>query len=371
MDVHMKDIWHDFRIVKLFFGIQKFESESKRLIHTFMMFSYILISILNQALYVYTFINSTSASEKIQCSTFLSMFVLQYFLAPVIITKIDTYERILNYCEGLNFKYPEFFKNCKNLSEKIFRGFVFGLAVIVFVALSIQTVIISILKNELRSPLFVQTPYDHKWTMPFIIFIQITNAFVSDIVIGTVISVILIMMNHFLRLFDIMKVSIKELALETTENKRFDGIKKLVNLHSDLITAQKLLIDFSFFPTIIVEFMTYCLFFVIWFCIFFFPETAFNATAASGMLSIHIGFCYFNEKLADAYDDLKNEMFGLEWYEMSPKERKSLNQIMMALNQPRLLRTGPFHILNFKELSVMLKRVYQCGVVINKFMSFN
>lgn len=115
----------------------------------------------------------------------------------------------------------------------------------------------------------------------------------------------------------------------------------------------------------IMEGMTYTLFFFMWMVTFFIQDLLFVAMAASGGIFPYIVFCWIHECFFDASANLRQTLHQLEWFTMSVKQRV---QLLVMVDHPKLLRTGPFHIVCYNELGNVFRRVYSIGLCINKSM---
>lgn len=172
-------------------------------------------------------------------------------------------------------------------------------------------------------------------------------------------------------IFSFFQIRLRALTSRTTSVEFHRAIKDLVGLHTEMIVYQNKLADLSVVPTLILEFISYGLLLIMWIIVFFLNDLAFLGLIASANLLPYFVLIWMNERLADAYDELRQVLYAIEWYNMSTNKQKALLQIIIIIDCPKLLSAGTFHLINYEGLADMLNRVYSYGLFINNLLEIS
>lgn len=184
-----------------------------------------------------------------------------------------------------------------------------------------------------------------------------TSMLICNILIALTLS---IMINHYKTALAAMSVIIH------TKKDPFEIIaKEFVEMHADLITQQDNFYDLMSILVLLNEIVAYGAIFISWFIIFFARESMVMAVVALFPPILFISIALINEDLSSAYDDLRQSIHDVNWYEMPPKDRKYLLLIMKVVDRKRLMHAGPFHVVNYELVNRFLSRVYSYGMILN------
>lgn len=360
----LSHIWKAVRFVKLSFGLETFQSPKKAKVQKYVC-KFLRATTVLLVLTTYCgYFTCHEPHEKIQVKIEIIGSSLTYFCMPIFIKKRELVDIGLLWCENLQRKYGrfQFFKTCKKDSTKVFQMFVYGIPLgSVFLLLSQS--LYSYYCKIFLAPLGTVAP--NAWSFVFISSTQYIGIYLLSLTFSISFSFIFTMQSHFSATFSYIKNVLAQLKPKMTDKQVRDIIKEAVDLHCEIIEYQILLEEFHYFIILIIEWVIYLLILLTWIVVFHMPTLIIFASGTLGYLLVYFIICWTNEKLDDAYDDVRDALYDLEWYEMPPKQRNMIQLVMVAYNRRRFVRAGPLHILNFEGFADMLNRIYSYGLIIN------
>lgn len=332
--------------------------------------------ILNMCSLFYTFIIAFINVDKLiifGMGIIILVASISLILGYKFLVNIDKYNDCLEKCKNvcaemlsltnLNVK-KEFQKFlCESKVElKIQR--IFAKASTVAIAI-VQPMIMSVYFHKFMIPVPILIPFfdPHNFFCWIVLYL---NQFVMTIFLVNLNNIIFVTMyiiiKHFLTVIIAMKDIIKQ--LKENMNEFNSNVKTYVQIHCNLIEHQNIFINLTSFQIFLFETLAYTLFLLAWITIFF-DQTALPV-CVGGLLATMPYFILtrMNEIVSDAYDDLRNSIYDLKWYEMTPKDRKTV-LMFLVMDQQKLLKVGPLHILSFEYLSIFFNRVYNYGLYLN------
>lgn len=372
MEKNLKNIWKIYGISKASIGMADFENPCLTRAQTVLRrFAYLGVICYNASFWV-GFLAIDNLFLVIQTGIFAITCPIASSAMLVPFRFKNKYHKCLNWCEDLHSRlgHYECFEKCKETSTKIFlfsaTAVPFG-TIVLFLA---QSIIFSILRGSLVSPFFTPSPFGTPGIV-FACFFQYFGTSYIIVCLGIVYSFVFLLLQHFIAILEYMQVLLKQLGPTTPTPVFKKAIAEVVEMHCQVIDYQDVLAEIAFVPILILEIMNYGLFLLIWVTIFFINDLAVLAIAASGNVLPYFLLCWMSERLIDTYDEVKETLYDLEWYRMKPKHAKYLQQIMIAVNHPKLLRAGPFHIVNFAAMGDVLQRVYSYGLIVNNIAKTN
>lgn len=371
MAQHLFKIWEVFRFVKIIFEIEKLEG--RRLAKFQKYFCRILrwstlLYIIIEVSGIYVNFNKTDL--KIQSSISVGSDTLALFVIPIFLQNVDKLENCLNWCENLQQKYCTTapFINAKRNSIKMYEYFVYGIPTTTII-LTVFNACYSLYTGRLISALNIPAPFGSRWLFILICLIESFGVILISIVVAKFLAFIYLMQSHFSAAFKCMAQTVNCLTSNMNDKIFIGIIKEAVDLHCEIIEFQIITGNFMFYPILFFDWATYGMFLIAWMAVFLFHEAIFVAIGCVGYGVLNFMVCWTNEKLNDSYDHVKDTLYGLEWYEMTPRQRRTIWQVMVMLDCRRLLRAGPFHIMNFESFVDLLHRVYSYGLVINNVVA--
>lgn len=364
MTLQLKKLWSVYRFVKISFGFDKFETKRKRRFQTFFCSILGICSFLLVLTLYYGYFTSETSSAKIQTRIISAGMTLAFICIPIFVAKREQVTIGLRWCENLQAKYGwmSYFEESKVKSSKTFKVFVYGIPGGSVSLLTIQSIYNAC--NGIRLAPF-GTPTPNIGIFVGICLVQCIGVYWHSLTFGMNWSFIVVMQSHFVAAFDHVKTILSQLRPKMSEKDFNAVIKESVDLHCNIIEYQVLLEHFTYYPVLIIEWIIYLLLLISWIAIFHFRDGFFVAFGTALHAVVYFAVCWTNENLDDVYDDVKNSLYDLEWYEMPPKQRKIIQMVMVALQKRRFVRAGPFHVLTYESFADMLNRVYSYGLIIN------
>lgn len=284
----------------------------------------------------------------------------------------DLYADCLKWCEDLhskpqdNSKIRSCFEKCASDSNKIFEYFGYYLPPIVLCSSLAQIVLQSGIDGRFESVVPIYLP-----------FVSEENT------IGRIVSCINVcvalfsLLTFFIMAFGSIFVTIRHaIAIMESTKIRFQSailtnmasVKDIVLPYCDMIHRLDLLIKLTRSSILCYETCVYNALLLTWIIVTFKPSLVLFAISACGMMVFYFLLNIINEELVDAFEELRNFLYDLEWYSYNPQERRVLLQFMVMVNRPKLLTTGPFHTVCYNNFGAIFQRIYSFCVLINKLV---
>lgn len=365
--------WKTFSIIEICFNLKQHKNPKHQRAQKY--FSLMLLAglVYSDLSFLYSIFASAQVSTKIQSGlVFGALFLASVLVVVYKICRLQ-YENCIRWCEGLQEVYGKIqvFQTCKDTSNKIIKIFCFFGPIGSVIFLMIQAVIHSSITGKLQLPVPMTLPTDGiiLWIVTSI-YQCLSTAFFA-LILGIIYSLTFIMLEHSTAILQYMQIRVGTLTPTCSKQRFYETVKETVDIHCEMMEYHDILAQLTLVPCLIFEFLTYMLFLLVWIVVFHMHEAALMSMTAAGNLVPYIMLCVMAENHADAYDDLRYTLYDLEWYSMSPKQRKCLFQIMVMADRPKLLRIGPFHVVSFEAFADMLDRVYSYGLVINNLVAAN
>lgn len=364
-----------YRFAKISFGTEKLREHRWEKYQKYVCaFLYFCTAFLFASSFVGIFMHEDDLAMKIQSLIFFVVLFIAMTFILIFLKYSEASEELWDWCENLEAEYPNFecIQECKQKFEDAFEFIVYGMIFGTFVLMHLQTCF-NLYQGVLLTSAFTPAPFGNYWAFFVVHLLQSFGSFLMTIPASFVLATIFVMQNYFVTAFECMK-QIIQLRLTSPEmnDKIFTSIiKEAVDLHSNIIDHQKLLENFAYYPILIWECLTYGFLLLVWVAVFFFHEAIMFVCVESGYTLIYIIFCWTNERLDDAYDDTGDALYGLEWYKMSPRQRRVIQTVIGMLQRRRFLKAGPFEVLSFEHFTTMLDEVYSYGLVINNLVVLN
>lgn len=194
--------------------------------------------------------------------------------------------------------------------------------------------------------------------------------FISDVFLGAclIFGTMFAAVEYFLAIMSAMKLALDRLETPSSPQNYKNAIQLLANFHAELIEQQGIMSNLAMWPIFFFETNMYGIALVIWTISYFDRTQALIAGTNAGLVIPYIAISYLNEKLADGYDDLRAALYEFDWYNLKPRQRTMLLNIMVMVDRPILLKSGYFHFVNFDELRNFANRVYNYGLFINSMV---
>lgn len=310
------------------------------------------------------------------CVTILAFFKL------IFIRSTKLYGNCLEWCSKWhnqefdleNEKIKKILEDCSTRSTKLFQRVVVVLSSTVHIAIFFQITFLSVLNGRLIS--FQQTAVF--WSFEGDTFSEIVNI-INQTIVGCdnmlvdclFFGVVFVMIDYFVAIIGTIQTIVRNIQCPV-EREYFDkAIKLIVELHCDLIQQQKILVNASAVEILIFEMISFAMALWLWILFLFDNSQYFMIVAASGFIFPFAILCWMNEKLVDEYTSMKETLYEIDWYLLEPKQRRSLQLVMIMVDRPHLLTAGPFHLISFQELSNFMRRVYSSGLLIKKMIQLN
>lgn len=296
--------------------------------------------------------------------TFMVLLVFLFFLSNQ-----ERFEGLLKWCHNVHINNAEHcYKNAAHRSWATFQRLLFYLPLAALGFDGFQSVVMSIKKNRLEPfvpgliPLWRQQTFVNQLIVLCSDWFLTVTLFIS---FGTIIGIIYISLYHFIAVLEALQLKFRDLQLASSMKVFTAKIQQVTDTYCDLIDQQNKLIDLVSGLMLIFEVLTYFIVLLIWIVLFFDRQLIFLGLVMAGVGVLYFMICWINEKLVDAYTDLRFTIYGLAWYEMGAHQRKMLLPIIIMTGQPKLLSAGGFHVISFKTTAVMVNRIYRCGLIIN------
>lgn len=358
----LKVIWKIFLFIQVVFGDSRIFGKILKCVSVFLLFSEPFVS----ATVCYSFYIQTDLSMKIYFTNAITIVVVGGLFIPAYIALKDDYKALLEWCECVQqrFNCLLIFKECKKSATKVFKVMVVYLPVGVFVLHLGQWVNLSLESGEVVSAILTPTLSPIS-LMIFVSFYQIVGITVMIFAFGTVMGLIYVVLYYVIAVLRYLQEVAKKMERSQFEK---DVVKEFVDLHCEIIEIQLKLARFAFTPSMVLELMAYTLLIYMWVVVFFFHDMVVIAVAASAAVAPFIFFCVIHEQFLDEHENLRRTLHNLEWYTMKPKQRILLLQVLVMVDHPRLLKTGPFHVVSYEEMGNVFQNVYSIGLCINKFL---
>lgn len=362
----LTSIWRIYSSIQVIFGDfpvkNRYTSRILKLISNFL-----LLSVAFMVLTVwYSFCTVDLLSEKIYFGSGGSISTVGAFFVPTYMAFKDEYYDILAWCEDIQQRFGglRIFKQYKRSATNIYRiMIVFGPIAVFFLFLS-QWTVLSLTQGKVVSPLNTEIPMESNSVMFFLTLYQILGVCMMMFGCGAIMGLIFVMLYYFMATLEHLQEVAKNL-----EGPNFqEALRDFVGLHCEVREAQEKLARFAFVPTLVLEAMTYSLLIYTWIVAFFIHEMIFLAASASGTVIPYIMLCWVHEKFLDEYDKLRETLHSLDWTAMDPKQRKLLLPLLVMVDYPKHLKTGPFHIISYEEMGNVFNRVYSVGLCLNNYL---
>ncbi len=68
--------------------------------------------------------------------------------------------------------------------------------------------------------------------------------------------------------------------------------------------------------------------------------------------------CYINEKILEKFEDIKQVLYDLPWFDLAPNERKLLLTLMHCRNIQKGFTAAGIHGLTLERFGIILKAGY-------------
>lgn len=174
-------------------------------------------------------------------------------------------------------------------------------------------------------------------------------------------GILFVTIKHSIALINAMKALVHRQSFQSS-------FKVLTFFHCDIIERIKMLNNLMNSMVLVFEIATYSTILFAWIIIFFQRDMIPVALSGAGIASLYFLLCWMDEALMTAFEEISFYLYGLEWYMWSPKQRRTLLQVKILMDRPKILKAGPFHAINYTNLGTMVHRVYSYGIVINKII---
>lgn len=369
MEKRLKTIWKIYKVAQVAFGQvqsenrfwKKVQGVSSKLLRFSIFFG--------AANFIWAFFASSDILMKIYFANCINIASSGSLLLVVYMIFHQQYAILLNWCESLQERFGELaiFKKCGNSSTKIFTFMTVVVTGGIFVFVCIQWVVLSLVAGRIVSPVFTKLPFQSNPVMFVYGFYQAIAVVAMMLICGLVMGLIFVCLLHFMAALKYLREFSKSFTSLNDETLK-ENVQQFVELHTEILKIQEDLGHFAFAPSLILEGMTYGLFFFVWVVVFFIHHMAFLAVCASGAAIPYLMFFWVHEKFLDEHESLRQSLHNVEWYKMTPKQRKMLLPLLVLVDHPKLLKTGPFHVISYEELGKFLNRVYSCGLFFNKIV---
>lgn len=368
MGKHLATIFKIFHCVKVALGIEKFQNswhtKCQLLLRGFLCFS-LIIALLSA---VWTFYNVDGISAKLTYIILLVTALTFSIVTLILMSLITTCEALFSWLESLHGRFGSVanFEKCKKVSNRFVVVFccIFPIATAFMGVL--DCLIVGITTGKLESTFLSPSPFG-TWGTLAVFMLHIAAVLMLSVSNESIYAVVLVTLLHFRAILQYIQMRMKALNRQTSRRRFNATIKDVVNLQCELIAYQEILHRFTFVPGLIVEFNYYTALLFAWVAVFFVHDLAFIGMMGIGNSLPYLILCGVNEMLADAFDDLRETLYDLEWYCMSAEKQRVLLMVMAAVDNPKVMRTGPFHVVCFEELAKIWNRVYNYGLFLNNF----
>lgn len=296
----------------------------------------------------------------------------------------EMFIKTLENCENLHEEFlkkhhriQEVFENCRQNTCKLFKNIslAYIIGVIGFASIG-QPTVLSLINGKLMLTLPTHLPVEmnESFAFWFQYFLQFCGASPFIFMINILLGCTFVQMEYFKAAITSMKILIS-LVNENLERPRPKNIKKFrhsvkeyVKMSCQLIDHQNYLIKLTSTPLFLFEASAYGCFMGAWLIFFFKPEGFPIMVVFLSCTLPYFTLTWKNEDISDAYDELRESIFGIKWYKMNSKERK-MWLIIMTIDQKKSLQAGPFHSLSYDYLTTFFNRVYNYGIYLNILMS--
>lgn len=365
-------IWKTFYAIKWSWGVDNQRRASKQRWYFRFMILNTIFCITNNV----TSLAKFSGQDTVRATLvgFVSSAMGLLVLFKIIFVKtIKSYKDCLKWCEkwhAVPLEYvgiKERIEKCGSRARKLFKVVVVFGSSWSFLVLFIGTLILSFLKGTIApfAPTLVI------WTMEEGPTNQLINSlnqlFVGfDLVLVQFLffAIVFITVEYILTTVDCIQIILRhiEAPISPAHFKRI--IETVVNWHTDLIEQQGTLASITSMSILAYEIFSYALAFVIWTVFLFDNRQYFIAIVCLGMVVPFIILCWMNERILNAYANLKTELFNLDWNGLQKYQKQMILLVMVMVDRPILLRAGPFHLISFELLNYMLNRTYSFGLVL-------
>lgn len=372
----LTQVWNQLSALKRLFGLEDFQTHREvrrqKWLTRFFVSNIFLLNFL-------FFWNSLTSSEPIVLQIYRVILwtnvitvSLYYFLLK---RNKKIYENCLEWCEKFHVEWRDHFlirnrfEDCAVEATKIFRYCGRDLPCVILGIGLIETTVHSAINGRFEVFFPVYLPFVSDQVLLNRVVSFVNQCFACAVLCAPMLAsfgVIFVTVRYAMAAIDAMKILLKTTKFYETDFQA--TIKAVVDLHCDVIKRLDLLINLSKIPILFFEIASYSLLLLIWVIVFFAPSLISMIFAASGEFVIYFLICWMNEQLADAFVDLKLFLYDLKWYDLTPRQRKLLLQIMVAADRPQILQAGPFHMISYESLCSMLNRAYSYGVVINNIV---
>ncbi|XP_063704382.1 uncharacterized protein LOC134833845 [Culicoides brevitarsis] len=92
-------------------------------------------------------------------------------------------------------------------------------------------------------------------------------------------------------------------------------------------------------------------------------QQVFAIGVSTGAMLLYL-FCFINERILDKFEEVKNELYNIPWYELSPKDRKIL---LIAMNCDKIqagFTAMGIHFMDLKRFASIMNLVYSNVLVL-------
>lgn len=345
---------------KVVFGVAPNSDRLQKCLSGFLYLS----NVVTISCYIWSTFQSSLASLKVYSSITCVVAILGETFVPLNLYFGQTFDECWRWCESLQlrFGHSKSFKKCRKFSKLLFEFMIGCCPVASTVMLLLQTIVLSLLKHELVPVVILTFPFQNTYIKLLICTLQLSGLFQLGFAFMVMFTYIFVMLRHFIAILEYSTEMVTVLV-------DFSNLKQVVDIYCEMVQYYNVLAHFSFVPTLLLELIANGLLLFTWLVVFFMHDLAFAAIVSMGYLLPYIALCWLQEQFVEASRGLANALYDLPWYNMAPKERKVLLQIMVAVGQPKVLRVGPFHVICFEEFGQMLNSVYSYGLFINNLVA--
>lgn len=363
----IKTIWNCFYSVKILLNIVTLRNSKYRSIQRFSSIYLRLGLIVLILSFAWSFYKSGKASTKIERGLKLLLTLINLILYLLFNVNYNAIDDILVWIESLYRKYGQIgcFQKCKKISTQASVILIWIMPTLAFLMAIVDCIVTSIVKGKWESSVLSPSPFGF-YTIVVYIFYN-GGIFLIYTPVGATNAIMFITILHLRTTLEYMQQTLRNLTPQCSRNEFQNIMTKFVDTHCELIKYQQVLFSFSYFPVMAFEVLVYSLFLLLWIAVFFVHELLFIGTFAFGLVLLYVILCGLNAQLADAFDDLKEALYDLDWYNMRPQQRNMLLTAMVIVGNPKQMRCGPFHIICYEEFATILNRVYKYGLFITNF----
>lgn len=266
----------------------------------------------------------------------------------------------------------EIFDVCGDKSIKIFDKSVIYMPALMLGVMFSETVVVSCVTGKFSqfAPFMTFSVEDNSMVYTFPAWVnQVVFAFDSFVVECLFFGIAIVTITHILAVLEGMEIILRELNTSICPKKFKALVGIVIDWHAEIIERQQILSKITAWPILIFEMFAYGSFLMTWTVCKFDPSQCILGLGCFVYAIANFILIFMSEKLAEAYENVKETLYGLEWYNMKPQQRKLFILTIKMLDRPILLRAGPLHPMTFEEMGVFLNRIYSCAIAVNRFIS--